>query len=245
VGLNQVDNRRIVGVALVAIGLLGLVIFVPLYATQRQGYSGWSPMSDMMGSGMMSGMMGGYNGYTPNPTGQRISIDQATEIAQTYLTSLANRDLAIDEIMEFQYNFYVIYYEKSTGVRAFEMLIDPYTGRIFPEYGPNMMWNTKYGMMNGMGGMGGMMGGGMMGNQRGPPTTDMPVTKDQAAKIAENYLKTNVPGASTEDPDVFYGYYTIHILKDGKIYGMLSVNGYDGQVWYHSWHGQFIQMKEF
>jgi len=245
VGLNEVDNRRIVGVALVTIGLLGLVIFVPLYATQRQGYSGWSLMSGMMESGMMSGMIGGYNGYNQNTTGQRISIDQATQIAQTYLTSLADRDLAIDEIMEFQYNFYVIYYEKSTGVHAFEMLIDPYTGRIFPEYGPNMMWNRKYGMMAGMGGMCGMMGGGMMGNQHGPPTTDMPVTKDQAAKIAENYLKTYLPGASIEDPDVFYGYYTIHILKDGKIYGMLSVNGYGGQVWYHNWHGQFMQMKEF
>jgi len=90
-----------------------------------------------------------------------------------------------------------------------------------------------------------MMGGGMMGSQRGAPTADMPVTKDQAAKIAENYLKSNLPGTSTEEPDVFYGYYTIHIVKDGKIYGMLSVNGYGGQVWYHSWHGQFIQMKEF
>jgi len=25
---------------------------------------------------------------------------------------------------------------------------------------------------------------------------------------------------------------------------MLSVNGYDGQVFYHSWHGAFIEMSE-
>ncbi len=234
------DNRRVVGLALVIIGLLGLAIFVPFIAIQSRSYMGWGPMN-----GMMGGMMGGYNSYNPNPTGQRITIDRATQVAQTYLASLANPDLAIDEIMEFQHNFYVIYYEKSTGVRSFEMLIDPYAGRIFPEYGPNMMWNTKYGMMNGMGGMGGMMGGGMMGNQRGPPTTNMTLTGDQARTIAENYLKTYLPGSSTEEPDVFYGYYTIHILKDGKIYGMLSVNGYSGQLWYHSWHGQFIQVKEF
>jgi hypothetical protein len=236
------DRRRTIGIALVLIGVFGLVLFVPFFAIQPQTYAGWGPMGGMMGSGMMGGMMGDSN---VNPTGQRIPIDQATQIAQTYLTSFANPDLGIDEIMEFQNNFYVIYYEKSTGVRAFEMLIDPYTGRIFPEYGPNMMWNTKYGMMNGMGGMGGMMGGSMMGNQRGTPTTNMPVTKDQAATIAENYLKTYLPGASTEEPDVFYGYYTIHITENGKIYGMLSVNGYSGQVWYHSWHGQFIQVKEF
>jgi hypothetical protein len=140
--------------------------------------------------------------------------------------------------MEFQYNYYAIYYEKSTGARAFEMLIDPYSGRIFPEYGPNMMWNTKYGMMSGA--MHGMMGG------RGTlPTVNMPITSSQAAAIAEDYLKTYLPSASTEEPDTFYGYYTIHILREGRIYGMLSVNGYSGNVWYHGWHGTFIQLMEF
>ncbi|MFH0848353.1 MAG: hypothetical protein V1857_02470 [archaeon] len=230
------ENRGIIGTVLVAIGILGFAIFIPLYAAQQPGYGGWTSMSGIMGSGMMGGMRGSY----ANQAGQRITIDQATRVAQDYLGSLANRDIAIDEIMEFQYNFYVIYYEKSTEIRAFEMLIDPYTSRVFAEYGPNMMWNTKYGMMSGMGGMGSMMGG-----PRGPPTVNMPVTKDQAVSLAENYLKSYLPDTSTEDPDVFYGYYTIHILKNGQIYGMLSVNGYNGQVWYHSWHGQFIQMKEF
>ena len=41
--------------------------------------------------------------------------------------------------MEFEFNFYVVYFEKSTGIWAFEMLIDKESGRIFPEYGPNMM----------------------------------------------------------------------------------------------------------
>ena len=54
---------------------------------------------------------------------------------------------------EYTQNFYVLFKEKSTGIGAFEMLIDKYTGSIYPEMGPNMMWNTKYGMMNG-----GMMG---------------------------------------------------------------------------------------
>jgi len=69
------------------------------------------------------------------------------------LTSLNSLDLAIGEIMEFEQNFYVIYYEKSTGIGAFEMLIDKRTGRIFPEYGPNMMWNTKYGHLGMMRGL--------------------------------------------------------------------------------------------
>jgi len=184
----------------------------------------------MMGYIPMMGSMPMMGGYTLNAGGQRVTIDQATQVAEAYLASHGNPDIGIDEIMEFQYNYYVIYYEKSTGIRTFEMLIDPYDGSIFPEYGPNMMWNTEYGMMGSIG---------------ASPTAGMLVTEDQAISIAESYLRTNLPGATLEKPDVFYGYYTIHILRDDRIYGMLSVNGNSGQVWYHSWHGQFIQVKEF
>ncbi len=33
-------------------------------------------------------------------------------------------------------------------------------------------------------------------------------------------------------------------LALGAISGMLSVNGYTGQVWYHAWHGGFIASSE-
>jgi hypothetical protein len=26
---------------------------------------------------------------------------------------------------------------------------------------------------------------------------------------------------------------------------LLSVNGYTGDVWYHSWHGEFVRMEEY
>ena len=39
----------------------------------------------------------------------------------------------------------------------------------------------------------------------------------------------------------FYGYYTLDFSKDGKIVGMLSVNGYSGQIFLHTWHGTFIE----
>ncbi len=164
-------------------------------------------------------------------------MDQALTIAESYLVSQNNPDLAIDEVMEFEQNFYIIYYEKSTGIGAFEMLIDKSTGRIFPEYGPNMMWNTKYAH-------GGIMGGwhGMNGSpqQSGP----MLIEEDKAVEVAQNFLDGVYPGTSPEDPHPFYGYYTIHVTKDGEIYGMLSVNGYDGSVWYHNWHGAYIQSWE-
>ena len=60
------------------------------------------------------------------------------------MTQLNNPDLAVREVEEYTQNFYVQIYEKSTGIGAFELLIDKYTGSVYPEQGPNMMWNTKY-----------------------------------------------------------------------------------------------------
>jgi hypothetical protein len=31
---------------------------------------------------------------------------------------------------------------------------------------------------------------------------------------------------------------------DGETVGMLSVNGYTGQVFPHTWHGDFVEMSE-
>ena len=77
------------------------------------------------------------------------------------------------------------------------------------------------------------------------PSADMPISADQALEYAQRYLDANAPGIEVADEaDGFYGYYTIHVLRDGQIYGMLSVNGYSGQVWYHNWHGDFIDMRE-
>ncbi|MFQ6085523.1 MAG: hypothetical protein ACE5OY_04575 [Candidatus Bathyarchaeia archaeon] len=167
-------------------------------------------------------------------------MDQAKQIALAYLSSLNDPDLGIDEIMEFELNFYAIYYEKSTGIGAFEMLVDRYSGDIYPEPGPNMMWNTKYGGM--VGHMGG--GPGMMGYYQGTPTADMPVSEGEAIAYAQEYLNTALSGSTAEDVHPFYGYYTIHVVTDGEIYGMLSVNGYTGKLWYHGWHGTFIGEEE-
>ncbi len=201
--------------------------------------------------GMMGGgMMGGYGAMDPsschgdwgNPgAGEPLTLDEATTRVQDYLDSLGNPDLVLAEVMEFENNFYAEVEEESTGVHAFELLISRYTGAVTDEPGPNMMWNTKYGHMAGWGGMGGMMSG-----RWGTPTGEMTVTPEQALEYAQTWLDANLPGTTAADEaDQFYGYYTIHTLRDGQIAGMLSVNGYTGAVWYHTWHGDFIGMQEF
>jgi hypothetical protein len=172
------------------------------------------------------------------------TMDDAVRIAQDYLQSLGNKDLAIDEIMEFQYNFYVAYYERSTGIGAFEMVIDKpgYGGMmstwgnqyIRPEQGPNMMWNTKYGIM----------GGGMVVLTNGVFPSNATISADRARTYAHEYLDRYMPGIKVANVDPFYGYYTLDIEKNGVTYGMLSVNAYTGDVWYHTWHGAWIQTRE-
>jgi len=171
-----------------------------------------------------------------------ITMDRAKQLAENYLISSGNDDLAIDEIIEFEYNFYIVYYEKSTGIGAFEGIIDKagtggmgmmyMMGSIYvrPEQGPNMMWNMKYGMHGIMGGWNGY--------------SNSSVTVSQAKMYAQKYLDGAFSDAVVGDVHLFYGYYTIHVMRNDRVYGMLSVNGFTGQVWYHNWHGSYVQSLE-
>jgi hypothetical protein len=72
------------------------------------------------------------------------------------------------------------------------------------------------------------------------PSGPMPISAAKAGQIARLWLEKHRSGSSAESPDQFPGYYTIHFRHGGTIAGMLSVNGYTGQVWYHTWHGAYI-----
>ena len=203
-----------------------------------------------------TGANGWNNGTTSNVA--PLTVDQAKQAAGNYIQSLGIEGLEIGEVMVFDNNAYVVVKETSTGLGAFELLVDPASQVAYPEYGPNMMWNLKYGGLNhsemmsgtgaGAGGHGSMGGSAGMGNWNYGSTTpadvtaDMPVTKDQAIQNAQSYLDGYLPGSTAaNDPTHFYGYYTFDFSKDGKVAGMLSVNGFTGQVFLHTWHGTFIE----
>ena len=113
----------------------------------------------MMGNGMMGGMMGTSAGWS-DPNAKPLTLDQAQAAAQKYLQGLPNNagaSLAPMEVMEFSNGFYVAVGDKTANSGALELLVDRYDGSVSPEPGPNMMWNTKYGMMSGQ--QGSIMGG--------------------------------------------------------------------------------------
>jgi len=223
----------------------------------NSGYNnanGYGP-GNMMGNG--GNMMNGYNAADVTP----LTIGQSKAAAEKYLADLNNSDLEVAEVMVFDNNGYVVVKEISTGLGAFELLVDPTSQVASPEHGPNMMWNLKYSALNhenmmggngyGMMGNGGMMGYGntmMQGLNRNTPvdvSAAMTVTPEQAIEYAQKYLDANISGAvAATDPIQFYGYYTLDFEKDGKVAGMLSVNGYSGQVFLHTWHGTFIEETE-
>ena len=188
-------------------------------------------------SGAQQGLLCG-GGYTTPGQGKVTSLDEAEAAVERYVQSQGYTGLAVKEVMEFERNYYAIVSEKDTGIGAMELLVDKSSGAVGPEQGPNMMWNAKYGMMA----RGGMMGrGAMMGRFA---SGQMTLSATQAEEVAQRWLDANLPGRTAGEADPFYGYYTSHFLRDGKIDGMLSVHGSTGDVWYHSWHGSFVQMIE-
>ncbi len=230
-----------------------------MFSNQRNNNNTYGP--GMMGSGrsgygMGPGMMNGNgwnNGANTNVT--PLTIDQAKAAAEKYIQTLNIQGLETGEVMIFDNNAYVIVKESESGLGAFELLVDPASQVAYPEYGPNMMWNLKYGGLghSNMMGSGGMMGGnaGMMSgwNYQSTPSanvsSEMTVTPEQAIQYAQQYLDANTAGATAAtDPMQFYGYYTLDFEKDGQIVGMLSVNGYNGQIFLHTWHGTFIEETE-
>ena len=194
-------------------------------------------------------MMGGFNrtswcGYN-NTNNIVLTIDQTKQAVEDYLLTVNNSDLKLEEIMIFDNHAYARIVEISTGIGAMELLVDPSNLSVSPEYGPNMMWNRKYGHWGGNGMMGGagMMNGNFLDSSF--VSSEMTVSPERALQFAQQYLDQQFPGYKTSDEVYpFYGYYTIDFLNDDQPVGMLSVNGYSGQVFLHSWHGSFIEMWE-
>ena len=253
-------------IVLAVLVLAGAIFFAGTIYSRSNMMFGWSS-NNTYGSGMMGrgGMMNRYYGdsnLTP------LTIDQAKAATEKYVANLNNSDLIIGEIMIFDNHAYVVVKEASTGLGAFELLVDPASQSAYPEHGPNMMWNLKYSGLNhqsmtlapgasaGVGNNSGMMGGNggminMMGNYNWENNTpvdvsaQMTVTPDEAIECAQKYLDKNISGAvAATNPIQFYGYYTLDYEKDGNVAGMLSVNGYSGQVFLHTWHGAFIEEAE-
>jgi len=203
--------------------------------------------NDGLGQRLFNRRMG-MQGRFPwiNYSGTPLTIDESRTAVENYLSTLNNEDLTIDEIMVFKNNAYALIVENSTGRGAMELLVNPISKAVFPEFGPNMMWNLKYGHLEcGQGVMGKMGNCGVDSTALSQTGEVLTINEEQARSAAQEFLDQNLVGHTlAEKATTFYGYYTFDYEKDGQPAGMLSVNGYTGQVWLHTWHGTFIEEWE-
>ncbi|MCL4376969.1 MAG: hypothetical protein M1409_01105 [Actinobacteria bacterium] len=230
--MKNIRKFLIASIILIAVGVVGLISGGIIFGLSSPGGIFGTGTGYTFGPGSMMGMMQGFNSGNQYAGLQNISFDQVKSSAQKYLNDTGLQNVKIKEIMEFSNNFYIETVEKDTGFGAMELLLDKTNGVIFPEYGPNMMWNQKYGMMNSI----------ISTNQY-----NMAIDEQKAIELANSYLaRISQNEFAGSEGQKFYGYYTIDTVnRDGTTVGMLSVNGFTGQVWYHSWHGTFTEMKEY
>lgn len=199
-------------------------LWVPLVALLALIGSGTWLATQADGFGPWGAMTGGYAG-SEWLAGDGEPVDglaEARDRAEEYAAVLGP-DLRVGEVMRFTKNYYAEL-EEPDGTKATEILVDPSTGAVRLELGPAMMWNTRYGTMS----------------RTGAPAR---LSAEQAEQVAQQWADDH-DGLTVADAEAFPGYYTLHTLQQDRIEGMLSVNADTGDVWYHSWHGEFREMSE-
>jgi len=187
-------------------------------------------------------MMGGYGWgeFQDFDVEDLKPIDELTENVKEYLGNF-NGDFEIEDIFIYSNSdYYFSIVEKETGRGAMELLVNPVSGYVYPEHGPNMMWNIEYGM-HGNRGYGGRMG--MMRGFNYEVDEENEISVEDALEKANDYL-SELDGDLTakEGGHAFYGYYTFHVNEGEALKGMMSVNAYTGDVWYHNWHGDLVDI---
>lgn len=207
-----------------------------MQAGMMNGEAGMMNGAGMNGAGMNGAGMGAFWSGSLDDAERVDSIDTAKARAEKWLGDTRFEGFGVAEVMAFSNGYYVAV-EDAEGAGAFELLVDPATGWVSPEPGPSMMWNIEYGMMGGR--LAGMMGGGMMGGGAGAEL-DEPLSPEDARVLADRWLDGVLPGVTAGEPVAFPGYFTFDTERDGRVQGMLSVNAQTGAVWYHVWHGSFL-----
>ena len=233
------DNKNIIiGLLIVAIIILAFLAMRPMMYSSTYNPGGYQ--SGQMGPGMMnnpgynysygSGMMGDGSGMMGNmmtsnmmalyyPESKPITQDEAIKSMESFARQYGS-NVKVEDFMVFSSNYYAVLNDTDSDQNIAEVMVDRYSGSAYPEPGPNMMWNTRYGAGR---------------TQAGSTGYDL----DGAKKLAENFLTGYLPGAQIWETKAMPGYYTFDFGRK-DIEGMMSVNAYTGQIWVHTWHGSYL-----
>lgn len=227
-GVTMAQSKNIIiGLLVLAvIILLAFLAFKPMMYSSTYNPGGYQ--SGHMGPGMMnnpgynysyeSGMMGNMMALY-YPESKPITQDEAIKSMQSFAKQYGS-NIEIDDFMVFSSNYYGVVKDANSNQNIAEVLVDRYSGSAYPEPGPNMMWNTRYGAGR---------------TQAGSTGYDLAGAK----KLAEDFLTGYLPGAEILESKAMPGYYTFDFGRNDTE-GMLSVNTFSGQIWVHTWHGSYL-----
>lgn len=165
--------------------------------------------------GIVSGMMGNTMAHGYLDTFTPVTTEQEARTAIQGFIDLAYSDLAISELWEYG-SVYKAELSDTNGAKAFDLIVDKFTGAVLPEMGMSMMLNASYGR-----GLYRMTSFG----------TSLTLTPQQATDAAQTFVGKNALGYTLDAPETYPGYYKFH-TKTGAAFGMdIMVNGYNGRIW--------------
>jgi hypothetical protein len=186
----------------------------------------WSGMMGDWNQGMMNnwnvwgGMMGSMGMMAPYAPASAPLSDAVLRQRLTDYASSCSTKVQIEGVIPFANDYYARLVA-SDGTRIGEVIADRFTGVVYPEPGPAMMWNSRYGI-------------------GGTAATGSAKYDESAAKqVATTFLAGYFPGVSVLDGQAFPGYYTF-TYGQGTPTGLLSVDAATGNVWVHVWEGQAL-----
>ncbi|OGP92552.1 MAG: hypothetical protein A2156_08755 [Deltaproteobacteria bacterium RBG_16_48_10] len=192
------------------------------------GYMGGGGMGGGMGSGMA-----GAGAMIPDMLGNTIShgyLDVLNPIdnpgdARTAIQAfidVSNSSLQTSELWEYG-TVYKAELSDTNGAKAFDLVVDKFTGVVMPEMGMSMMLNASYGK--------GMYKKSTFGRI-------LKITPDQAISYAQNFVTNNGLGYILGSPETYPGYYKFHTADSTGNLGMdIMVNGYNGEIWMNTFLG--------
>ena len=96
-------------------------------------------------------------------------------------------------------------------------MVSKATSQVSPKAGPNVFWNTKYGLLTGeIGGGYGMLGR-MLPFDVGDKD-EMTMTEQEARSIAEKAVRGVDARLSLDDAtNTFYGFYEFQVAREGRL----------------------------
>jgi len=189
------------------------------YGPGMMNNPGYNYGSGMMGNMMTGNMMMGNMMAIYYPESKPVTQDEALRSMQNFSRQYGS-NLKVEDFMVFSGNYYAVLKDTNSSQYIAEVLVDRYSGLVYPEPGPNMMWNTRFGAGR---------------TTTGGPEYDV----NEAKKLAGDFLTGYLPGAQVLESNEMPGYYTFDFGRQ-DIEGMLSVNAYNGQIWVHTWHGPYL-----